>query len=205
MASFPTGESEAISSTELQDIVNSQLRRLIDQRNLEGAKALLVPVKAVDVAEAIGSLPKAMQLVAFRLLPRGKAVEVYEYCSTDVQEGLIQDFQDQDILDIVDSMAPDDRASLFDELPPQVVRRIFGPAHPRRAPSHVATARLPARNRRSSDDPGIYFPGGRPDRSRGWRADAGTRPRSRSERPHLRHRHPADPHRGAFPARTAAG
>ena len=122
MASFPTGESEAISPTELQDIVNSQLRRLIDQRNLEGAKALLVPVKAVDVAEAIGSLPKAMQLVAFRLLPRGKAVEVYEYCSTDVQEGLIQDFQDQDILDIVDSMAPDDRASLFDELPPQVVR-----------------------------------------------------------------------------------
>lgn len=71
-----------------------------------------------------------MQLVAFRLLPRGKAVEVYEYCSSDVQEALIQEFQDQEILDIVDSMAPDDRARLFDELPPQVVRRILAQLTP---------------------------------------------------------------------------
>lgn len=113
------------SSTELRRIVGEQLKLFIAQRDYEGAKALLVPVQPVDVAEAIGGLPKAMQLVAFRLLPKKKAVEVYEHCSKAVQEALIAEFQDQEILDIVNSMAPDDRVSLFDELPPQMVRRIL--------------------------------------------------------------------------------
>jgi magnesium transporter len=131
--------AESRSHTELREIVTEQLRPLIEQRNLEGAKGLLVPVRAIDIAEAIEGLPQTMQLVAFRLLPRGKAVEVYEYCSTDVQEALIQEFQDQEILDIVDSMAPDDRASLFDELPPQVVRRILAQLTPE---ERAATSQL---------------------------------------------------------------
>ncbi|HIK45584.1 MAG TPA: magnesium transporter [Leptolyngbyaceae cyanobacterium M65_K2018_010] len=113
------------SPTELREVVAEQLRLLLEQRNYEGAKVLLVPVQPVDVAEALEELPKPMQLVTFRLLPREKAVEVYEYCTSEVQESLIQEFQDQEILDIVNGMAPDDRASLFDELPPQVVRRIL--------------------------------------------------------------------------------
>jgi magnesium transporter len=117
--------AEARSPIELREMVAEQLRLLIDQRNLEGAKGLLVPVRAVDVAAAIAGLPQPMQMVAFRLLPRDKAVEVYEYCTSDIQESLVQKFQDQEILDIVDQMAPDDRARLFDELPPQVVRRIL--------------------------------------------------------------------------------
>jgi magnesium transporter len=113
------------SPTVLREIVAEQLRLLIEQRNYEGAKVLLVPVKPVDIAEALEGLAKPLQLVAFRLLPRDKAVEVYEYCTSEVQESLIEEFQDQEILDIVNSMAPDDRARLFDELPPQVVRRIL--------------------------------------------------------------------------------
>ncbi len=117
--------TDSRSPAELRQVVAEQLRLLIEQCNYEGAKSLLVPVPSVDVAEALESLPKTMQLVAFRLLPRGKAIEVYEYCTTEAQESLIGEFQDQDILDIVNGMAPDDRASLFDELPPQVVRRIL--------------------------------------------------------------------------------
>lgn len=110
---------------ELRRIVGEQLKLFIAQRDYEGAKALLVPVPPVDIAEAIEGVPKAMQLVAFRLLPKGKAVEVYEHCAKAVQETLIAEFHDQEILDIVSGMAPDDRVSLFDELPPQMVRRIL--------------------------------------------------------------------------------
>ncbi|NJL47596.1 MAG: magnesium transporter [Leptolyngbyaceae cyanobacterium SM2_5_2] len=123
MPALPTTEYR--SPTELREVITEQLRLLLEQRNYEGAKALLVPVQPVDIAEALDGLAKPMSLVAFRLLPRNKAVEVYEYCSTEVQEALIEEFQDQEILDIVNSMAPDDRAMLFDELPPQVVRRIL--------------------------------------------------------------------------------
>jgi len=113
------------SSTELHRIVGEQLRLFINQRDYEAAKSLLVPVQPVDIADAIAGLPQPMQLVAFRLLPKSKAVETYEYCSKAVQESLIAEFQDQEILEIVNSMAPDDRVSLFDELPPQMVRRIL--------------------------------------------------------------------------------
>ncbi|NMF84433.1 magnesium transporter [Nodosilinea sp. P-1105] len=118
------------STLELREIVTEQLKLLLEQRNYDGAKALLVPVQSVDIAEALEGLPQTMQLVAFRLLPRAKAVEVYEYFSTDMQETLIQEFQAQEILEIVNTMAPDDRAELFDELPPQMVRPILAQMSP---------------------------------------------------------------------------
>jgi magnesium transporter len=111
--------------SELRQIVGAQLQLLIDDGNLEGAKSLLIPVQSVDIAEAIDILPVSMQLVAFRLLPKARAVDVYEYCSTDTQESLIKNFQEQEILSIINSMAPDDRANLFDELPPPLVKRVL--------------------------------------------------------------------------------
>lgn len=118
------------STNELRQVVGKQLQLLIDQNNLEGAKTLLIPVQPVDVAEAIEGLAAPTQLVAFRLLPKEKAIAVYEYCSTDVQETLIREFQDQEILSIVNGMSPDDRAGLFDELPPQLVRRVLAQLTP---------------------------------------------------------------------------
>ncbi|MGK7926012.1 MAG: magnesium transporter, partial [Spirulina sp.] len=38
---------------------------------------------------------------------------------------LIEKFRDQEILDIINNMTPDDRANLFDELPPRLGRRIL--------------------------------------------------------------------------------
>jgi magnesium transporter len=115
---------------ELRQVLSQRLKRLIDDGNLEEAKSLVLLVPSVDVAEVITDLPASMHLVAFRLLPKDKAVEVYEYCDTNVQESLIQEFQDQEILAIVNAMAPDDRADLFDELPPQLVRRVLAQLTP---------------------------------------------------------------------------
>jgi magnesium transporter len=98
---------------------------LLKQRNFEGAKALLVPAKPVDIADAIEGLPEAMQAIAFRLLSKDEAIEVYEYLDPSVQQVLLKIFKHQDVLDIVDKMSPDDRARLFDELPAKVVRRLI--------------------------------------------------------------------------------
>lgn len=121
---------EKSSRSELRAIVREQLRLLLEDRNWEGAKTLLLPVQPVDIAEAIDGLPKAMQLTAFRLLSKPKAVEVYEHLSTDIQQSLIEQFRDSELLEIVNSMAPDDRAVLFDELPPRLVRRVLDQLSP---------------------------------------------------------------------------
>lgn len=105
--------------------MRSQLQVLLEQDNLRGAKALLVPVQPADIAEAIEGLPETMQAIAFRLLSKNEAIEVYENLDTGVQQNLIEDFKRQELIDIVDQMSPDDRAKLFDELPAKIVRRLL--------------------------------------------------------------------------------
>jgi len=130
---------ESISRSELCQMVRSQLQRLLEERNLSGAKALLGPVQPPDIAEAIEGLPEAMQVIAFRLLPKHQAIEVYEYLDSTVQQALIEDFKRQDVIDIVDKMSPDDRARLFDELPPGLIKRLL----PQLSPAErVATAKI---------------------------------------------------------------
>lgn len=113
------------SRHELRQLVRSQLQILLQQNNLEGAKSLLVPVQPVDIAEAIEDLPESMQVIAFRLLAKTEAIDVYEHLDSTVQQALIEEFKRQEVLDIVDKMSPDDRAKLFDELPASVVSRIL--------------------------------------------------------------------------------
>ncbi|HEY9645200.1 MAG TPA: magnesium transporter [Chroococcidiopsis sp.] len=119
------GAAQTISRQELCDLVRSQLEMLLEQNNLQGAKALLVPVQPADIAEAIEGLPEAMQVIAFRLLSKSEAIEVYEYLDSSVQQTLVEEFKRQDVIDIVDKMSPDDRVRLFDELPAKVVTRLL--------------------------------------------------------------------------------
>mgnify|MGYP005848970125 CR=1 FL=1 len=115
---------------QLRQVVREQLRLLLAERNFEGVKTLLTPVQAIDIAEAIEGLPQRSRLEAFRLLAKETAVEVYENFATETQQSLIEEFRDQEILEVVNDMAPDDRASLFDELPPRLVRRILAQLTP---------------------------------------------------------------------------
>ena len=116
--------------SELRQLVRSQLQILLEQRNFEGAKIILGPVQPVDIAEAIEELPETLQVIAFRLLNKAEAIEVYEQLDPSVQQALIQDFRDQEAIDIVNQMSPNDRAKLFDELPPKVVRRMLSQLSP---------------------------------------------------------------------------
>lgn len=105
--------------------MRTQLQALLEQRDLQGAKAILVPVQPADIAEAIEGLPEPMQVLAFRLLSKDEAIEVYEYLDSSVQQALIEEFKRGDVQDIVDKMSPDDRARLFDELPAKIVNRLL--------------------------------------------------------------------------------
>jgi magnesium transporter len=113
------------ANSELRQIVRERLGLLLEENNLEGAKSLLTPLQPVDIAEAIEDLLESQQAIAFRLLSKTEAIEVYEYLDSTVQQTLIQEFKRQEVLDIVDKMSPDDRAHLFDELPAKIVRRLL--------------------------------------------------------------------------------
>ena len=120
-------EDSTIQTTrqELRELVRLQLQALLEQNNLQGAKALLIPVQPADIAEAIEGLPETMQVIAFRLLLKSEAIEVYEYLDSSVQQSLLEKFKRQEVINVVDEMSPDDRAKLFDELPAKVVTRLL--------------------------------------------------------------------------------
>lgn len=114
-----------VSRRELRDLVRTQMRMLLEAGDLQGAKAILVPVQPADIAEAIEGLPETMHALAFRLLSKDEAIEVYEYLDYSVQERLIEELKSQEVRDIVDQMSSDDRARLFDELPAKVVNHLL--------------------------------------------------------------------------------
>lgn len=114
----------------LAEVVAQQLEVLLDAGNYDGAKLLLKPVQEVDAAEAIGSLPRTLQALAFRLLPKDEAIEVYEYLDPAVQQTLLERLRSGEVLELVEEMSPDDRVRLFDELPAKVVRRLLAQLSP---------------------------------------------------------------------------
>ena len=112
------------------DVVARQLETLLEAANYDGAKLLLQPVQPVDAAEAIGTLPRILQALAFRLLPKDEAIEVYEYLEPAVQQSLLERLRSGEVLELVEEMSPDDRVRLFDELPAKVVRRLLAELSP---------------------------------------------------------------------------
>jgi len=112
------------------EVVAKQLEALLEVGNYDGAKLLLQPVQEVDTAEAIGSLPRTLQALAFRLLPKDEAIEVYEYLDPSVQQTLLERLRSSEVLELVEEMSPDDRVRLFDELPAKVVRRLLAELSP---------------------------------------------------------------------------
>ena len=101
------------------------LQRLIDAGNYDAVKQLLNPEQPVDAAEAISNLPTLQQAIAFRLLPKDEAIEVYEYLEPVVQQSLLERMRSSEVLELVEEMSPDDRVRLFDELPAKVVRNLL--------------------------------------------------------------------------------
>ena len=58
-------------------MISMQLEDLLVAGNYDEAKLLLEPSQPVDIADAIGSLPLILQALAFRLLKKNEAIEVY--------------------------------------------------------------------------------------------------------------------------------
>ena len=71
-----------------------------------------------------------MQIIAFRLLKKQEAIEVYKYLDKTTQQSLIEDFKDTEAVEIMNNISPDERVKLLDELPPQLVRNLVAQLTP---------------------------------------------------------------------------
>lgn len=97
---------------------------LEDIADLNQLKWELNSLPAVDIGDYITELPTKRRAIAFRLLNKAQAIDVFEYLPQEVQEELIGSLHDTQVCQIMEAMRPDDRAELFDELPAGVVKRL---------------------------------------------------------------------------------
>ena len=116
--------AETTTTTAIPELTQ-YLERLLAAGNYDAVKQLLEPERPADAAEAIGNLPTLQQAIAFRLLPKNEAIEVYEYLDATVQQSLLERLRSGEVLELVEQMSPDDRVRLFDELPAKVVRNLL--------------------------------------------------------------------------------
>ncbi len=125
-SNFSSFSGELTSSEKIA----AELEEFLIAGNYDTAKLILEPSQPVDIAEAIGKLPQILQALAFRLLKKNEAIEVYEYLDPIVQQTLLDRLRSGEVLEIVEKMSPDDRVQLFDELPAKVVRKFLSALSP---------------------------------------------------------------------------
>jgi len=106
-------------------MLTQEIRNSLDIADLNQLKCDLNCLQPVDVGEYITQLPEKQRAIAFRLLNKDQAIDVFEYLPTEVQEDLINSLHDAQVVDLVEEMSPDEQAYLFDELPAGVVKRLL--------------------------------------------------------------------------------
>ncbi|MGI8985551.1 MAG: magnesium transporter MgtE N-terminal domain-containing protein [Nocardioidaceae bacterium] len=68
--------------------------------------------------------------VAFRLLRKDRALEVFEELEPVDQQPILEGLRDRSFLDLIEGMDPDDRARMLREAPAKVVKRVLAGLSP---------------------------------------------------------------------------
>src|SRR5215471_16141307 len=103
----------------------ADLERVIQARDFTALRAMLQHWSPTTTAGLIEDLSVEQQVVAFRLLPRDIAADVFGYLPLEAQERLLKAMATEEVAKILNEMAPDDRTALLDELPASVTQQLL--------------------------------------------------------------------------------
>jgi magnesium transporter len=113
------------SSEDRVAALSHELAQHVAERRFDLLKRRLRTGEVADVAEAIDRLGDEQEAIAFRLLDRDRASEVFEHLSFDAQEHLLHTLSDADAAAVLEEMSADDRTALLEELPGRVTVRLL--------------------------------------------------------------------------------
>lgn len=106
-------------------LLQPDLEEMIHQKRWHELRQCLSELDPSDVAELLEDLPDEDIAVIFRILSRDLAGQVFSYLSLDQQERLLRLFSTDVMQAVVQSMTPDDRTRLLEELPGPVTRQLL--------------------------------------------------------------------------------
>ncbi len=106
-------------------MATSDVHASIKSGDFANLRAMLTGLRPHEVAEALATLEAGDSVLAFRLLPRGFASDVFEYLPASAQEALVKTMGQEDVASVLNHMSPDDRTLLFGELPANVTKHLL--------------------------------------------------------------------------------
>lgn len=108
----------------MQDL-KPALSQALAEDDLSGAAEHLAGAAHQEIAATLMHLSPEHSAVAFRLLSKDRALAVFEELTPAVQHDLIGHLGEADVVEVFAGLDPDDRVSLFDELPAVVATRLL--------------------------------------------------------------------------------
>lgn len=107
------------------ELLQPEVREAIRTESWRELREVLRALDAPDIAEILQALGPDEAVVAFRVLPRDTGGDVFAEFPTEFQEGMIGQLGTGRMARVLESMSADDRASVLDELPPEVAQRLL--------------------------------------------------------------------------------
>jgi magnesium transporter len=110
--------------------IQPEIEGLIRARDFATLREVVDDLLVPDFAELIADIEPQDRAVVFRLLPKQRATEVFEYLDHDSQRELIEAMAKEDVSAILNDMRPDDRTAFLGELPAPVARDLIARLSP---------------------------------------------------------------------------
>lgn len=101
------------------------LTDLLKKKEFKAVRSILEVMNTVDIAALLAELEDKEMILAFRLIEKSKAAEVFAEMSSSMQTYLVEMFTEKELKDLIDELYMDDTVDLLEELPANLVTRIL--------------------------------------------------------------------------------
>lgn len=106
--------------------LSEKISEMIEEKRFKEMKALFTEdSNPIDLAEAFEELSEKGLIIAFRMLSKEQAAEVFVEMPSDLQELLIGSINDRELKEMIDELYLDDAVDIIEEMPANVVARIL--------------------------------------------------------------------------------
>jgi magnesium transporter len=106
------------------------LDQLIHEDDTSSIAAWLAETGTLDIADEFTRLDAAEMAIAFRLLPRDRALDVFEALDPHHQQLVLDGLLGDRVRHLIEQLDPDDRVQLLDEMPAKVASRLLAQLSP---------------------------------------------------------------------------
>ena len=106
-------------------LVSPEIAEMLDSGHAREVRAAFEDLFEAEISDVLIELDPRQRGLAFRLLPRDRAAEVFTFLPGDQQEELLKSLSSQQLAQLFNEMPPDDRVELFDEMPGQLASRVL--------------------------------------------------------------------------------